>query len=852
MLKIEDETDKITTNGVEMFSTDDVNSSSLAYFKGDQLAADSFRKKYALRDKDGNFLEKNPDDMHRRLASEFHRIDNKFKALNNDACIYSEDEYFNALKDFNKVVPQGSPMMAIGNDFKNVSASNCFVIDAESFGDSIGGLFMVINEAAEIMKRRGGVGIDVSVYRPMYTTVNNAAEISEGVPSICDAISYFGRYIGQQGRQGALMLTISDRHPDIIAFTKMKSDLKKVTGANVSIRVSNDLIAAVKEDRDWDLQWPVNTSTPKITKTVKAREIWDEIVQQAWGNGEPGLLMWDNYCENLPAHCYKEEGFTTLTTNPCSEIGLSAYDSCRLISINLLGFVTNKHKDSAKFTTKEFIKYVEIAMQMEDNLVELEIEIIDKILANIEKDEDEAKLPYSVQKNLWNKIKDAAVKGRRTGLGTHGLADCLSALGLEYGSAMSLKVVDSTYRLFRDTAYSKSVDMAKDRGAFPVFDFEKEKNCAFIKRLPDPLVRAMSKYGRRNISLLTCAPTGTVSLLSQTSSGIEPVYDYAYIRKRKLLGEDHVAHHSINNGDRYIHYAVIHHELLAWAEENGFDKEEIRQAVIDNSVAKNPKSAMDVINKKIGGLPPQWKVTAQTLDARDRLNVVSIIQQYIDHGISQTCNFPSGTSKEEVEKFYIKAAELGLKGVTVYIDGSRHGVLTSSAKQEKKVIKERPTDIDCNVHRVNGSGLVLVGHVDNVVHEIFVGNKDDLPVPTNAKDLKIRRLGSRAYALVYPIKTTMGQVHDAIIPIRESFTQDEGMAVRLLTNLSIRSGIDLEVVVETLMKSADITHPIRWTARVLSNYVKNAKMHEGCCDAPNIVYEDGCKKCRNCDWSKCS
>lgn len=822
------------------FSESEVRDASFQYFK-DNLATDKWMEKYALKDKHGNFYEKTPDDMHRRLAKEFARMDKKFGSTK-----YKENDYYEVLKNFKRIVPQGSPMQALGNPFSSVSASNCFVIDAESHGDSISGLMSTITEAAEIMKRRGGVGIDVSVYRPTKSIVNNSAQFSDGVTSICDAISFFGRYIGQSGRQGALMITISDRHPDILNFTKMKSELKKVTGANVSIKVSNDLIDAVEKNEEWELRWPV-TGDAKIKKTVKAKELWDTIVEQAWRWGEPGLLFWDNYCNNLPAHCYP--GFKTVTTNPCSEIALSAYDSCRLISMNLRGYVKNPYTKQAVMDFARFERDIDLAMYMEDNLVEIELEIIDNILRKLEDDCDEAKLQYSFQKSLWEKIKDAGAKGRRTGLGTHGLADCLNALGIPYNK--SDEITNKIYSTLRNEAYRTSIELAKDRGAFPVFDWDIEKDCEFIKRLPEDIRSDMAKHGRRNISLLTVAPTGTVAIMSQTSSGIEPVYTYAYVRKTKMTFDENKEVHSVDqNGDKWHHYTVMHHEFKKWMEINNIDSGRISAAIIKNDRSSTPLPTVEILEKEIPNLPECWKVTAQNLAVEDRLRIIGNIQSYIDHGISQTCNFPKGTPKEKVEKYYRDACHMGLKGVTVYVDGSRTGVLVSNNNSTKEKFGERPRDLSCKVHRSNGH-VVLIGMMNDEIYEVFAGKHQDLPVPEGLDEAIIRKLESRCYALMWPVTTHTRKTMYASMPIRESFIADEGMTVRLLTNLAIRTGADLDELVDTIFKSTDMNSFARHVGRVLTNYVKTTKA-EGCCDAPDMRYEDGCKKCINCGWSKCA
>lgn len=821
-----------------MYTISEAQEKSLKYFKQDKLSADSFIKKYALKDKLGNLHESSPDEMHSRLAYEFARMDEKFGGTK-----YSKQDYYEALKDFKRIVPQGSPMQAIGNKFSTISASNCFVIDSSQFGDSISGLLFTIGEAAEIMKRRGGVGIDVSTYRPSGTSVNNAALISTGTASICDAISYFGRYIGQSGRQGALMITISDRHPDVMNFAKMKSDLTKVTGANVSIRISNDLLKAVEDDKDWELRWPVE-GTPKIIQKVKAREIWSSVIEQAWKTGEPGLLMWDNYCDNLPAHVYP--GFKTLTTNPCAELPLSAYDSCRLISMNLLGYVVSPYSVDACFDYDSFINDIKLAMQMEDNLVELEIEIVDKILTELNNDPDDAKLPYSIQRELWKKIRKSAENGRRTGLGTHGLADCLTALNISYDK--SDEIVEKIYSTLRNEAYRKSIHMATERGAFPLFNWDLEKNNVFIKRLPLDIKNDMKKFGRRNISLLTVAPTGTVALMSRTSSGIEPVYEYAYVRRTKITSNvDQEVHFVDKNGDKWHHYTILHPQFEEWLKTQGDVLELVKIGLIENSKSDNPKSSSEFLSKIID-LPDCWKVTASALKPEDRLRVIGKIQQYIDHGISQTCNFPKGTSLEVVDKFYRDAAKSGLKGVTVYVDGSRDGVLISAAQATTKT--SRPKDIKCHIHRSNGH-IVLIGMLNDKVYEVFAGEKKDLPLPDDLKEAIIRKVEARFYAVVFPVTTHTKKTRFVEWPIKESFLKDEGMTVRLLTNLAIRSGADLGELVDTIFKSADMSSFSRHVARILSNYVNGSK-HGNCCENPHIIYEDGCSKCSNCGATKCN
>ena len=643
---------------------EEVTRASLDYFEGDELATSTFTSKYALKRKVGDeicFSERTPADMHDRLAREFARVDSRYPKPQ-PASVYRK-----LMDRFRYVVPQGSPMYGIGNSHVKVSISNCVVV--ESPQDNISGIMETGKDLANLFKRRCGVGLDISSLRPDGAAVSNAAGTSTGAWSFADYFSHVCRMIGQNGRRGALMITMDVRHPDIERFAVMKRDLSKVTGANVSVMLTDDFMRAVDNDDEWVCRWPINApiDQAQITRTVRARDLWYVINESAVKCAEPGLLFWDNYARNLPANCYEE--FKLICVNPCSEIGLSAYDSCRLISENLKNFVQRPFTADAYFDFDLFEEYTRLGMRMMDDMVDLEIEYLTDIIDAVDEKEE---------KVLWGKLREAAIKGRRTGLGCHGLADALARLQLRYDSEEALVLVDRMFETFRNFAYDESVNLAIERGPFPAFDWSVEKDCAFIKRLPERLQQRIAEHGRRNISLLTMAPTGSVSILCQTSSGIEPVFMNFYTRRKKINPSDPGARVDFTdqNGDKWEEFPVFHHNVMDYLNSNPDAMGEWKQ--IEANLPKREWGS--AISKFL----PDYFVTAMEIDPHRRVEIQGVIQKYIDHGISSTINMPAGTTVEQGQELYHMAWRHGLKGVTIYVDGSRSGVLVGAEEAAEK------------------------------------------------------------------------------------------------------------------------------------------------------------------------
>ncbi len=808
---------------------DEVYQASKKYFNGNDLAAKVFVDKYALRDNDGAYHELTPDDMHHRLAKEFARIDDeKYGLVRKDRyAVYRE-----AMDQFARIVPQGSPMCAIGNTYQKMSASNCVVIESPS--DDMGSIIDSGKELAQLYKRRCGVGIDISTLRPAGASVNNAARTTSGAWSFADFYSYITRMVGQSGRRGALMITLSVHHPDVVKFATMKHDLTKVTGANVSLRISDEFLKAVEADEEYEVRWPIDSKEPKISKKLKARDVWKVIVESATKTAEPGLIMWDNMINNLPAHCY--EDFFTISTNPCSEIALSAYDSCRLISLNLTGYVRKAFEKDAFFDMEAFKSDVALAQQMADNLVDLELELINKIKKSCSAEE----------KKLWNKLYAAGEKGRRTGLGSHGLGDALAQLTMRYDSNQAIEFVNVLYEALRDKAYETSVELAKVRGSFPVFDYEKEKDCAFIKSLPKSTRQNMKKHGRRNISILTQAPTGSVSMLSKVgdfnafnvSSGVEPVFRNSYLRRKKINpGDENAVVDFVDLvGDQWQHFTVYH------------------------SNVKNYLNKFDVGEKDL----PKYFVTSDQIDWKKRVEIQGAEQKYIDHSISSTINLPKGTTWDVVGKLYIEAWKKGLKGVTVYVDGSRDGVLIANDKKTidksgrptsivSSEAPKRPTELMCDIMHATVNGVrwtVLVGLLENDPYEIFMGKADKFSIAPKYSQGKLVKLKRGQYNLMDVTNNVL--VTDVI---KTSDNKDGAWTTRMLST-SLRHGVPIEYLIDQLSKDGSIVDINNVVARLLKKYERKrrAKQEESCpqCGSRNLVYEEGCKKCSGCGWSGCS
>ena len=803
-----------------MYNEEQVKEATLAYFNGDELATNVFMTKYCLRDKKGNYVEKTPDDMHRRLAAEFARMEDKFGDTGP-----TENEIYSFLKDFKYIVPQGSPMMGVGNDYVNVSLSNCVVVDNPQ--DSVSSIMDAGKDIANLFKRRCGVGLDISDLRPEGAPVNNSARTTTGAWSFADFYSYVCRMIGQNGRRGALMLSMDIRHPDIQKFVRMKHDLTKVTGANVSVKISDSFMEAVEKGEQFTLQFPVDAETPTHISEVSAVELWNEIVESATKTAEPGLLMWDNITKNLPAHSYPQ--FQTKTTNPCGEIPLSAYDSCRLISLNLKHLVTNAFTDKAAFDFNKLKQIVAVGMRLSDDLVELELEKLQNI-RNVADSEDE--------KVLWTKLYDAAANGRRTGLGTHGLADAVARMNLSYDSDDAVTLIEQIYEIVRDTAYTESCYLAQERGAFPAFNWETESNNAYIQRLPQEIQALIQTTGRRNISILTNAPTGSVSIMSQTSSGLEPVFKNFYIRRRKLShNELGVEPDFVDDlGDRWLEYKVFHHNVREYL---------------------NLMKTEDI---------PSFFVESDSIDWSQRVVIQAAIQKSIDHSISSTINLPKGTSPEVVGKLYQQGWKMGLKGITVYVDGSRTGVLlTDSEKEEKEAFPQysaprRPEELECDIHHTTIKGekwAIVVGLYEGKPYELMGGRSDLIEIPRSRVTGFLVKHRFKTKNSVYDLR--IGTNGDTVIvkDLVKTFDNPNHSAFTRMISLGLRHGANIQYVVEQLQKDkdSDMFSFSRCIARILKNYIPDGQeaTEKTCpeCSEDGLVYVEGCVTCTSCGFAKC-
>lgn len=812
-----------------MYNKEQVTQAATEYFNGNKLQADVWVGKYSLKDPFGGenkYHELTPEDMHRRLAKAFASVEQNDKEK-------WEQIFYSYMKNFSKIVPQGSPMSVIGNDFVAGSASNCVVVASPE--DSMTGIMYTAMELAELYKRRCGVGVDLSTLRPDGSPVDNQALTSSGAWSFADLYSCVTRIVGQSNRRGALMLTLDVTHPDIRKFVTMKHDLTKVTGANVSVKLTDDFMDAVVNDVKIDLVW-----SGKVFETIRAKEIWDLIISSATKTAEPGLLMWDNYCDNLPAHNY--QGFTTVSTNPCAELGLSSYDSCRLISIYLAGFVKNMFSSDAYFDYDDFSETVKIATRMSDNLVSLELQRIDCIIQQIKNKYRSNSKIHQLEVELWEKLRNTCEKGRRTGLGTHGLADTMARCCVRYDSSKGIKMVRKIYQALRDVNYRTQIELAKERGAFPIWDYQVEKDNAFIKRwLSDnqDVIEDYRKYGRRNISALTNAPTGTCSLMSDNcSSGIEPVFRNAYTRRVKLSHDQQNIQEDYTDqvGDRWKEYKVYHSNVQKYLD-------------LMNIESINHEDL------------PEYFVTSDKIDWQKRVEIQAAIQQFIDHSISSTINLPKGTSEEVVGNIYIEAWKQGLKGVTVYVDGSRSGVLITEESGRPSTIKhrdapKRPKTLQCDIYKATSKGnkyLLAVGLLDSLPYEIFC-----FEITNDLEDLSKHKHGTveKIAKGNYLIKANGDQ-----IKTKNLNTDIERFAMRAIS-AKLRHGIEPQFIVDTLKKSSSGEDEsfdcfTKVVSRILKKYIKDGEIirtSEKCpsCNAlKSLVYEEGCKKCRSCGFSGC-
>ena len=855
------------------FTRDEAFAASLKYFGGDELAASVFVDKYALRTSKGDLLEATPSDMHRRLAREFARIEAKYPNPLSEKEIFclladvehidisqrgkmSLEELARESRGLGAIVPQGSPMSAIGNDFQYQSLSNCFVI--QSPYDSYAGILKADQEQAQIMKRRGGVGFDISTIRPKGIVTANAARTTDGIGVFMERFSNTCREVAQGGRRGALMLTIDVHHPEIRTFVNIKRDLKKVTGANISIRLSDEFMQAVKDGDKVHLRFPVEKNAKHtVEEWVDAKQLWHEIIEAAWASAEPGLLFWDTVKRRTPTEAYPE--YRSTSTNPCGEIVLSPYDSCRLLLVNLYKFVKNPFTSAAAFDNERFKDVAAKAQRLMDDLIDLEIEAVDKIIAKIQNDPEPEDVKRS-ELDLWNKIKSAALGGRRTGLGITALGDTLAAMGFVYGSKTSIQMTESLYKALSLSAYHSTVTMAAERGAFPVFSHKLEEKHPFIQQIleSDPdLAKNYKKHGRRNIALTTTAPAGSVSVLTQTTSGIEPAFMLFYKRRKKVNGDDPNVRVDFVDplGDKWQEYMVYHHAFKKWMEVNGKTEEHVTES-------------------------PYHGGTANEIDWVAKVDLQAAAQKWICHSISNTTNIPNSTSVDVVKDIYMKGWETGCKGVTIYRDGCRTGVLVAETKVEEKKddatgqpdtmvenhAPKRPKELTCDIHRINvrsgsdnESYLVLVGLLEGKPYEIFCGLSQHVEVPKKAKTGTLIKNGKKDGVATYNLQIPLGDDDQLLFKdVVELFANPNHGAMTRTLSLALRHGVPVQYAVEQLQKDkhSGLQSFSRAISRVLKTYIPDGTKSQsdkicGSCGLEGIIYKEGCATCASCGWSKC-
>ncbi len=828
---------------------------STEYFNGDELAASVFLNKYALKDSNNNLYESTPVDMHKRLARELVRIENKYpKPL-------TEEEIFSLLDKFKYIVPQGGPMSGIGNNFQISSLSNCFVIG--NGADSYGGIMKMDEEQAQLMKRRGGVGHDLSHIRPKGSPVKNSALTSTGIVPFMERYSNSTREVAQDGRRGALMLSVSIKHPDAEEFIDAKLDLGKITGANISVRIDDEFMKAVTQKKNYTQQFPIDSDNPQTTKTIDANSLWTKIINNAWKSAEPGVLFWDTVIKESIPDCYADLGFKTISTNPCGEIPLNPYDSCRLLAINLYSYVKNPFTPKAEFDFELFEEHVRLAQRLMDDIIDLELEQIDKILNKIELD-PEAEEIKRTEKELWIKIKDKAVKGRRTGVGITAEGDMLAALGFRYGTDEAIDFSEKVHTTLAVNAYRSSVNMAEERGSFPIYDTEREKNNPFINRIKekDPAIyEKMSKVGRRNIALLTIAPTGSTSLMTQTTSGIEPVFMVSYKRRKKINPNDQNATTSFvdQNGDHWEEYNVLHHKFLTWLEANKYNVDEVI-ALPENELQK-------IIEKS-----PYNKATANDVDWLQKVKMQGRIQKWVDHSISVTVNLPNSATVDLVNQLYIEAWESGCKGMTIYREGSRTGVLVSNDKKEEEDLSKfkvnhspkRPRKLDAEIIRFMNNRekwIAVVGLLDGRPYEIFTGLAEDtFMIPQKVEKVWVIKIrdneGNSRYDLQYTDKYGFKVTHEGL---SRSFNKEYWNYAKLISGV-LRHGMPLPKVVDLIeglnVESESINSWKKGIVRALKKFIPDGtKMEkevcENCGETGSLIYVEGCLRCTSCGHSKC-
>ena len=828
---------------------DEALSQSREYFKGDELAANVWINKYAMKDSFGNLYETSPEQMHHRIANEFYRVESNYPNP------LTKEEIFDLLKEFKYIIPQGGPMAGIGNDYQVASLSNCFVIGNRNTADSYGGILKIDEEQVQLMKRRGGVGHDLSHIRPAGSPVLNSALTSTGVVPFMERYSNSTREVAQDGRRGALMLSISIKHPDSESFIDAKMEKGKITGANVSVRIDDEFMNCALNNKKYIQKYPIDSDTPKYTKEIDAPALWKKIIHNAWKSAEPGILFWDTITRESIPDCYADLGYKTTSTNPCGEIPLCPYDSCRLIAINLYSYVKNPFTPEATFDFDLFKNHVAKAMRLMDDLIDLEMEKIEAILHKIDSDPED----YDVKRTeieLWNKIKEKSLGGRRTGLGITAEGDMLAALGLTYGSDEAIEFAVKVQKCLAIEAYRSSVNMARERGAFPIYDSSREMNNPMINRIKGEdkqLYLDMLKYGRRNISMLTIAPTGTTSLMTQTTSGIEPVFLPFYKRRKKVNPNDKNVKVSFKdeNGDCFEEYMVFHHHFLTWCRVNGYDIETVK----------------DMSEKEVAALvekSPYHNATSNDIDWVAKVKMQGEIQKWVDHSISVTVNLPRDIKEEMVAKVYETAWKSGCKGITVYRDGSRTGVLVSANEGKSIRPKKRPKSLEADVIRFkngNEHWIAFVGKQNGKPYEIFTGLTDDsrdLPLGIKSGTIvrEVEEDGKSRYDFHY--KDRFGYP-GVLGGISHMFQQEYWNYAKLISGV-IRNGMPI-VDILSLVKGLNLNDESinTWKngiERALKQYIPNGTRDESgqkceMCGSSNLIYQEGCLICQDCGHGKC-
>ena len=844
----------------KVYTQQEAELASTEYFHGDAMAARVWSTKYALKDSFGNLFELTPDDMHHRIAAEIARIEQRYKNP------MTEDELYQVMKDFRFICPQGSPMTGIGNDLQVASLSNCFVIGQDGNADSYGAIIQIDEEQVQLMKRRGGVGHDLSHIRPSGSPVKNSALTSTGLVPFMERYSNSTREVAQDGRRGALMLSVSIKHPDSEAFIDAKMEQGKVTGANVSVKVHDDFMRAALAGEMYQQEYPIFSKDPLYTKQIDASKLWKKIIHNAWKSAEPGVLFWDTILRESVPDCYADLGYRTVSTNPCGEIPLCPYDSCRLIAINLYSYVKNPFTPQAEFDWDLFRRHVGIAQRMMDDIIDLEMEKIQKILAKIDSD-PEADSIKRTERELWEKIMNKTIQGRRTGVGTTAEGDMLAAMGLQYGTEQATAFSVSVHKALALAAYASSVNMAKERGAFAVYDAKREENNPYIQRLreADPALYAeMTKHGRRNIACLTIAPTGTTSIMTQTTSGIEPVFEPVYRRRRKVNPSDKNVHvdYVDDVGDSFEEFIVFHHKFITWMNANG------------HTYDPNHKYTQEEVDALVMQ-SPYYNATANDVNWLEKVRMQGAIQKWVDHSISVTINLPQDVTEELVGQLYEEAWKCGCKGCTVYRDGSRSAVLESVKKKDEKKEEKtcvcfenkariRPAELECDVVRFQNNKdkwIAFVGIKDGMPYEIFTGLADDeegLMIPKSVTKGKIIRVtqedGTHRYDFQFVnsrgFKTTMEG-------LSYKFDKEFWNYAKLISGV-LRYGMPIDQVIKMIsglqMDSETINSWKVGVERALKKYIQDGTVVQGqtCpnCGEP-LVYEEGCMHCRNCGYSKC-